>query len=257
MTTPGRNEPCPCGSGKKYKHCHWQIDLDASQPPPEMVWFGRALDWLQGRFAGALGDAVDASYDAALGDIDDFEERIEALDADAMDELALSTDEFLLLDCTFERRGERRLGIDWVRDAADLRWDDAARRFLDGLAETPMRLHRVEKVVDGVSITVRDAMLPTASAIVVPEVALSEGATAGDLIGARLLTIDGVPNFGPSIHFFAREIALEVLQDAATTLDALPESRQDEAARQAALTAFIRQTWLRQLFADQPGEADE
>jgi hypothetical protein len=19
---PGRNEPCPCGSGKKYKHCH-------------------------------------------------------------------------------------------------------------------------------------------------------------------------------------------------------------------------------------------
>ncbi|MDT8325578.1 MAG: SEC-C metal-binding domain-containing protein, partial [Bacteroidota bacterium] len=22
--TPGRNEPCPCGSGKKYKHCHGQ-----------------------------------------------------------------------------------------------------------------------------------------------------------------------------------------------------------------------------------------
>ena len=21
MTTVGRNEPCPCGSGKKYKHC--------------------------------------------------------------------------------------------------------------------------------------------------------------------------------------------------------------------------------------------
>jgi hypothetical protein len=22
MTTPGRNDPCPCGSGKKYKKCH-------------------------------------------------------------------------------------------------------------------------------------------------------------------------------------------------------------------------------------------
>ena len=22
MAKPGRNEPCPCGSGKKYKHCH-------------------------------------------------------------------------------------------------------------------------------------------------------------------------------------------------------------------------------------------
>jgi len=24
---PGRNEPCPCGSGKKYKHCHGALDL--------------------------------------------------------------------------------------------------------------------------------------------------------------------------------------------------------------------------------------
>ena len=22
----GRNDPCPCGSGKKYKHCHQIID---------------------------------------------------------------------------------------------------------------------------------------------------------------------------------------------------------------------------------------
>ena len=22
----GRNEPCPCGSGKKYKHCHGQVE---------------------------------------------------------------------------------------------------------------------------------------------------------------------------------------------------------------------------------------
>ncbi|MBE7249442.1 MAG: SEC-C domain-containing protein, partial [Actinomycetospora chiangmaiensis] len=21
----GRNEPCPCGSGKKYKHCHGSL----------------------------------------------------------------------------------------------------------------------------------------------------------------------------------------------------------------------------------------
>jgi preprotein translocase subunit SecA len=21
----GRNEPCPCGSGKKFKHCHGQV----------------------------------------------------------------------------------------------------------------------------------------------------------------------------------------------------------------------------------------
>jgi preprotein translocase subunit SecA len=24
--TVGRNEPCPCGSGKKYKHCHGALE---------------------------------------------------------------------------------------------------------------------------------------------------------------------------------------------------------------------------------------
>jgi len=24
----GRNAPCPCGSGKKYKHCHYEIDRE-------------------------------------------------------------------------------------------------------------------------------------------------------------------------------------------------------------------------------------
>lgn len=27
MTKPGRNDPCPCGSGKKYKQCCWGQSL--------------------------------------------------------------------------------------------------------------------------------------------------------------------------------------------------------------------------------------
>ena len=30
--TPGRNDPCWCGSGKKYKKCH--LDADQKSPPP-------------------------------------------------------------------------------------------------------------------------------------------------------------------------------------------------------------------------------
>jgi len=25
----GRNEPCPCGAGKKFKHCHGQVGTTA------------------------------------------------------------------------------------------------------------------------------------------------------------------------------------------------------------------------------------
>jgi tetratricopeptide (TPR) repeat protein len=30
-TLPGRNDPCWCGSGKKYKHCHWREDRRKSR----------------------------------------------------------------------------------------------------------------------------------------------------------------------------------------------------------------------------------
>ena len=33
-TQPGRNEPCWCGSGKKYKHCHLKQDQQAAARPP-------------------------------------------------------------------------------------------------------------------------------------------------------------------------------------------------------------------------------
>lgn len=31
LADTGRNEPCPCGSGKKYKDCHWMEDLQESR----------------------------------------------------------------------------------------------------------------------------------------------------------------------------------------------------------------------------------
>ncbi len=31
MNKPGRNDPCHCGSGKKYKRCHMEADLQAQR----------------------------------------------------------------------------------------------------------------------------------------------------------------------------------------------------------------------------------
>ena len=33
MSTLGRNQPCHCGSGKKYKRCHWESDKIQSRAP--------------------------------------------------------------------------------------------------------------------------------------------------------------------------------------------------------------------------------
>lgn len=33
MSKVGRNDPCPCGSGKKYKHCCFEVDRAAALAP--------------------------------------------------------------------------------------------------------------------------------------------------------------------------------------------------------------------------------
>lgn len=43
MAKPGRNDPCYCGSGKKYKQCHLQADLAAEREAREQVQAARFL----------------------------------------------------------------------------------------------------------------------------------------------------------------------------------------------------------------------
>ena len=58
----GRNDPCPCGSGKKYKHCCLEADLRAEAEAVGSPEEGHA-DW---RLAAGLAAAVVALAAAAL-----------------------------------------------------------------------------------------------------------------------------------------------------------------------------------------------
>lgn len=53
---PGRNDPCPCGSGKKYKHCC--LAREEAIGPEELAWrrVRRAIETAAGR-ASAPSDA--------------------------------------------------------------------------------------------------------------------------------------------------------------------------------------------------------
>jgi tetratricopeptide (TPR) repeat protein len=55
-TKPGRNDPCPCGSGKKYKACcaASEAKFQTKQTPNANAWLARAREAVaQGRFADA------------------------------------------------------------------------------------------------------------------------------------------------------------------------------------------------------------
>lgn len=74
MATVGRNEPCPCGSGRKFKQCHQgkqTIPLDA-----RLTWLYRKANWWLGRryrtevewYARRLAVALGISMREALED---------------------------------------------------------------------------------------------------------------------------------------------------------------------------------------------
>ncbi|MFQ5594033.1 MAG: SEC-C metal-binding domain-containing protein [Anaerolineae bacterium] len=69
MASVGRNDPCPCGSGKKYKRCHWRIDqqIQRQNLQLERAWetLGQRI-WqfgVQGRLVTEFASAWDLYWD--------------------------------------------------------------------------------------------------------------------------------------------------------------------------------------------------
>ena len=84
MPKIGRNDPCPCGSGKKYKQCHLPIEEAAAA---EQLRLRRSIDTLMPKIivaaqsqVGAIPAAFDRFWDGKytpdqLEDLDDLEGR--------------------------------------------------------------------------------------------------------------------------------------------------------------------------------------
>jgi len=85
MAKTGRNEPCPCGSGKKYKHCCLTQDQAAPPEPPSVT--AQAADHLphhHPRFCRNCNAEIDAAARSVLaliddGKLDDAEQAAQAM----------------------------------------------------------------------------------------------------------------------------------------------------------------------------------
>jgi hypothetical protein len=82
MTTPGRNDPCPCGSGKKYKHCCLRRPggvprvLDDVPPPGALqaAWDDAGEASEAAAFSELLRDAMNERSFGSLAEAQDFVE---------------------------------------------------------------------------------------------------------------------------------------------------------------------------------------
>jgi hypothetical protein len=193
----GRNDPCPCGSGKKYKHCCMKQDGNVETSPEDPAWrrLRRAIEPLPAdllRFAeGYFGRAglmeawdeftlwEDAPFDAASPHIPVFmpwfyydwmpDPRDTEVRAEARGELS-AAQAYLL------RKGKSL--------------DPLARRYIEACVAAPFSFYDVLASTPGRGFTLRDII--TGEECGVTERSASRSVTAGDILFAKIVRLEGL-----------------------------------------------------------------
>lgn len=203
-TTPGRNDPCPCGSGKKYKHCCLRgepspLKLVTNSPAVAKAQAAAnsqpqddshehavsvAMDWLTSpRYSRGFREGFEAHIDAIWPD----DAETDTLDDDVDQMLEINVTEWMLA------RGDILIKGKWTEINELLTGPNGPaltsgqRAWLKQLNTQPLRPYVITEVRSGEGFTVLDALDTDAAPVVVRERSGSESASPGLLLCARLM----------------------------------------------------------------------
>ena len=243
----GRNDPCPCGSGRKYKHCCG--GAATTRDPDEKGHAGaveRALDWLASRHRNAAGVAIEAML---FGDLTD-EERVtlETQDDETWQQIQLNANEWLLAEATIDVHGKPTRVADLLLGPGGPLFTVEQRQWIAQLSERPLRLYDVTDVVPGRQMTLCDSLETEAPPIVVTERAGSQESLVGSQVGFRIMDVGDHRELSGAAYPFSLLAGPHVV----AALSEANRKRGPRADRSAKLSSIIRRHWLAQYFAALP-----
>lgn len=203
----GRNDPCPCGSGKKYKKCCLRGE-DATVAAPEDFLHRRIRALIEDlpeqmlRFAGnRLGRGL---IDEAWADFTSGEE--EAFDPKSPHGPAFLSWFFYLWSLESARIENRELAAKTETVAAAFlaqrrrHLDPLVARYIESCGKALFSFHEVVRVEPGRGFALRDLMRERETFVM--ERSGSSNARPGDLMFAQIVTIDGlalIEGWGPVV----------------------------------------------------------
>lgn len=151
MPNIGRNDPCPCGSGKKYKQCHGPIDAERAaaqrklKQAPDTLW-PKLMDSLD-RFGTAvpatLSDFWNGAYSTSdIQELDQHEDR--------------GSERFLTWFAFDTRNEEGQTPIQQlIADPSDLDLIDAEKQVLAGWGNVRLQPYEIVDVRKGQGLRLR------------------------------------------------------------------------------------------------------
>lgn len=184
-----RNEPCPCGSGKKYKNCCMQKQRDRSIERAERrEGIQKALGWLSHNHRQQIDDWVEKVW---LRDIDDADRQgIATADPRIRGIHDINLLEFLVAEGSFEEAEGEKRPLQLILAAGELGLNDNQCNYLKQLAERPLRLYQVSACTPGESFTLQEFPKGKGDAATIEDKWASRMFEVGDTIGLRLMQSD-------------------------------------------------------------------
>ena len=204
----GRNDPCPCGSGKKYKQCCGKPQAPEPAAPDSHEGAARlALTWLETHHRKAFAAALRTEIDEVAihifdGDEDAARDALASLDQDAWQSVQINLIEWLMAEGGILVKMELTPVSELLLGPNGPLLTIGQRAWLEQLARQPLRLYDLTDVVPGVGVTVCDALATDAAPLVVTERAGSRSLKAGMQVGARVMEAGGQHQFSGGIYPF-------------------------------------------------------
>jgi len=199
MTAPGRNDPCPCGSGKKFKHCCLRAADAALETPEALAW--RRLRRVLDEFAmgETLLEFVVRTYGAGAPDEAwaEFSGMDESFDPE-------TPHVALFMSWLFHRWSpdphhpsstvnaalHERIPTQLFLERAGRRLDPALRSYLVACLQTPFSFHEVLRFDPGRGFRTRD--LFTGEERDVMERSATAGMQIGDILFGQVVDAEGI-----------------------------------------------------------------
>jgi len=241
MPKVGRNDPCPCGSGKKFKKCCGKESQAAVADENKDGGVGKAIVWLTSRHAKAVKTAVAVMLNA---DLDEAEQvTLQNLGDDDWRGVQINAMEWLLAEGSIAVKGVQRKVAELLLGPGGPAFTAGQRAWIGQLSRRPLRLYDITEVKPGIGMRLCDALDTEAAPLMVQERSGSAYARVGNLIGARIMEVGSHYEISGAAYSFSRLMNALLLAE----LRAAPSgsaARGDDLPR--VLSEIIRRNWIAQ-----------
>ncbi|WP_291994634.1 SEC-C metal-binding domain-containing protein [Candidatus Accumulibacter sp. ACC003] len=245
----GRNDPCPCGSGKKYKQCCANSPADFVEPARKGHAGGveRAIEWLTNKHRKAVGAAIGGMLYDELSE--EEHDALLAQDQETQTSIQLNATEWLLAEGQILVHGEYRRVAEYLLGHGGPLFTVDQRAWIVQMAERPLRLYDITDVTPNQQLTLCDSLDTEASPIIVREKSGSKASMLGIQMGARIMKLDGHYELSGAAYPFSPLAGSLVVEELRAARDCFDGPAED---LPGILSFIIRRQWLAQFCAPMP-----